>query len=65
MKQDADLADMTWSTAEIIAALSRSIELRPGDLIFTGTPEGVGPVARGQTLTGGVDDIGEIELRIG
>ncbi|HYE42898.1 MAG TPA: fumarylacetoacetate hydrolase family protein [Caulobacteraceae bacterium] len=62
VKQDADLADMTWNTAEIIAALSRSFELRPGDLIFTGTPEGVGPVGRGQTVTGGIDGVGEIRL---
>jgi len=65
VRQDADLGDMTWSTAEIIAALSRSVALAPGDLIFTGTPEGVGPVGAGQTLTGGVEGVGEIEVRIG
>ena len=60
VKQDAHIADMTWSVAEIIAALSRSVRLEAGDLIFTGTPEGVGPVRAGQTLTGGVDGVGEI-----
>lgn len=62
-RQDGDLADMTWSTAEIIATLSRTFELRPGDLVFTGTPEGVGPVLPGQTVTGRVDGVGEVSIR--
>ena len=41
------------------------MELRPGDLIMTGTPEGVGPIQRGETITGGVDGIGEIKIAIG
>lgn len=65
VRQDGDLADMIWSTAEVIAHLSRAFELKPGDLIYTGTPEGVGAVAAGQTLTGGIDGVGEIEVRIG
>ncbi|MBX7249911.1 MAG: fumarylacetoacetate hydrolase family protein [Caulobacteraceae bacterium] len=64
MRQEGDLRDMIWSVAETLAALSRSVILQPGDLVFTGTPEGVGPVARGQTLTGGVDGVGEIRVRI-
>ena len=64
MKQEGDLADMIWSVPETIAHLSRYFELAPGDLIFTGTPEGVGPVVRGDTLEGGVEGIGELSIRI-
>lgn len=49
-KQKGDLADMVWSIPEIIAILSRYVALAAGDLIFTGTPEGVGPVVRGNTI---------------
>ena len=63
-KQQGDLSDLIWSVAETIAILSKSWELAPGDLIFTGTPEGVGPVKPGQTLTGGVDGVGEISITI-
>ena len=49
-KQDADLADMIWSVPEIIAALSRSWALAPGDLIFTGTPSGVSALSVGDTV---------------
>lgn len=48
-RQQAKLSDMIWSPAAIIAALSRMVSLSPGDLIFTGTPAGVGPLARGDT----------------
>lgn len=47
--QDADLSEMIWPVAGIIAHLSRLVTLAPGDLIFTGTPAGVGPIAPGQT----------------
>ena len=49
-KQKGDLSDMVWSVPEIIAALSRYVALAPGDLIYTGTPEGVGPLARGSRV---------------
>jgi fumarylpyruvate hydrolase len=62
VKQDADLAELIWSVPEIISIASRSIELKPGDLIYTGTPAGVGPVKRGEVLTGGVDGLGEIKI---
>ena len=64
LKQQGDLADLIWSVPETIAHLSRYFELRPGDLIFTGTPEGVGPVVRGDLLTGGVAGVGELSVRI-
>ena len=55
--QDADLAEMIWPVASIIAHLSRLVTLRPGDLIFTGTPAGVGPFARGQTCEVQIDGL--------
>ena len=64
VRQDADVADMTWSPAEIIAALSRSVELAPGDLIFTGTPEGVGPLGRGQLVTASVEGLQPLAMRL-
>ncbi|HXI86620.1 MAG TPA: fumarylacetoacetate hydrolase family protein, partial [Parvularculaceae bacterium] len=49
-RQDAPLADMIWSVPEIIAALSKLFELKAGDLIFTGTPSGVGPLQAGDKV---------------
>ncbi|MWV48286.1 FAA hydrolase family protein [Rathayibacter sp. VKM Ac-2803] len=63
-RQTGDLGDMIWSIPEIVSALSRSVALRPGDLVFTGTPAGVGPIQRGDRLEAGVDGVGEISLRI-
>ena len=53
-RQTGDLSDMIWSVAEIIATLSTYVALAPGDLIFTGTPAGVGPIRRGETVTGAI-----------
>lgn len=50
-RQDAPLAQMIWSVEDIIVALSEQFELKAGDLIFTGTPEGVGPLERGDAVT--------------
>lgn len=55
--QDADLAEMIWPVSGIIAHLSRLVALQPGDLIFTGTPAGVGPIARGQTCEVQIDGL--------
>lgn len=63
-KQEADLRQLIWSTPEIIAALSRSCRLVAGDLIFTGTPEGVGPINPNDTVEGGVDGLPSVRLRI-
>jgi fumarylpyruvate hydrolase len=63
-RQGADIADMIWSVAEQVAYLSRYFELKAGDVIFSGTPEGVGAVERGQTMTGAVEGLGEIRLRV-
>ena len=63
-RQRGDLADMIWSLPEQIAYLSAYFALQPGDLIFTGTPAGVGPVRRGERMTGAVAGLGEIVLDV-
>lgn len=63
--QDARLSDMVWSVPEVIAHLSRFYHLQPGDLIYTGTPAGVGPVAPGNVLLGEVDGLAPLHLSIG
>ena len=64
MRQRSDIAKLIWSSAEIVANLSTFFELRPGDLVYTGTPEGVGKVERGQTMHGGIDGLGELSVRV-
>ena len=63
-KQDADLSQMVWSVPEIIADLSTMYTLQQGDVIYMGTPAGVGAVSRGDVLAGGVEGIGDFELKI-
>lgn len=65
LRQSADVADMTWSVAEIISHLSALFQLSPGDLIFTGTPAGVGPLVPGDVARGGVEGVAEIQVQIG
>lgn len=62
LRQNGDLKDMIWSTAEILAALSSYVELAPGDLVFTGTPAGVGPIKRGESLRGMIAGAQPIEI---
>jgi len=62
--QEAKLSDMVWSVPEIIAHLSRYYRLAPGDLIYTGTPAGVGPVVPGSALSGAIDGLEPITLTI-
>jgi fumarylpyruvate hydrolase len=64
VRQDADLSDMIWNVPAIVAALSRLVRLAPGDLIFTGTPDGVGPVVAGDVLAGEIAGVGRVETRI-
>jgi len=64
LRQQGDLAQLIWSVPEIIAHLSGLFTLKPGDLIYTGTPAGVGPVKRGDMLHGGVEGVGEIRIRV-
>jgi fumarylpyruvate hydrolase len=61
LRQQGDLADMIWSVPEVIAELSTWFELAPGDLVFTGTPAGVGPLVAGDRVRGGVDGVGLLE----
>ncbi len=63
-KQSADISDLIWSPAELVMHLSKYYHLKPGDLIFTGTPEGVGPVVRGDRIEGSVEGVGSISLNI-
>jgi len=63
-KQRSDVGKLIWSIAETISYLSRYFRLEAGDLIYTGTPEGVGPVVRGDTMVGGVDGLGTLSVRM-
>ena len=63
IKQQGDLSQQIWNVQEQIAYLSNLITLQPGDLIFTGTPAGVGPVIPGDTLEGHIDGVGNLVIR--
>jgi fumarylpyruvate hydrolase len=65
IRQDAHLDDIVWKIDELISHLSRYYHLMPGDLIFTGTPAGVGPVAVGDVLEGAIDGLEPVKLTIG
>nr|MCU0946282.1 fumarylacetoacetate hydrolase family protein [Rubritepida sp.] len=64
VRQTSDLAKLIWSVPEVIANLSELVELAPGDLIMTGTPENVAAVQRGDLLEGFVEGVGEVRCRI-
>jgi fumarylpyruvate hydrolase len=64
-KQSSDVDKLIWNIREIIADLSTYYHLQPGDLIYTGTPEGVGPVLPGDHITGRVEGVNEIALTVG
>ena len=64
VRQDGDLSQMGWKVAEIIANLSTYVRLAHGDLIYTGTPAGVGPIVAGDVLVGGIAGVGELQARI-
>jgi len=63
-RQRSTVAKLIWNIAETIEQLSAAWTLQPGDLIFTGTPEGVGAVVRGDTLVGGIDGLQTIQVRV-
>jgi fumarylpyruvate hydrolase len=63
-RQRSTIAKLIWNIAETIEQLSGAWALQPGDLIFTGTPEGVGAVVRGDTLEGAIDGLQGIRVRI-
>ncbi|MDJ0945539.1 MAG: fumarylacetoacetate hydrolase family protein [Kiloniellales bacterium] len=64
LRQEGDLAEMIWTVPEMIALLSGLFLLKPGDLIFTGTPAGVAALQRGDRVTGGVEGLDQIEIVI-
>jgi fumarylpyruvate hydrolase len=63
-QQNSNVSQLIWSVAEIIADLSTYFQLAPGDLIYTGTPEGVGPVIKGDLMLAGIQGLGEIAVQI-
>ena len=64
IKQDGKVADMIWNVAEIVSEASKLWTLVPGDLIYTGTPEGVGPLVRGDVVEGEVEGVGKLAFRV-
>lgn len=64
-RQRSDLSKLIWNIPELIADLSKFYHLQPGDLIFTGTPEGVGPVAAGDRIDGDIEGVGTVALHVG
>ena len=64
VRQPRPVAQMIWSVPEIVAYLSRLVALAPGDLIFTGTPDGVAAVERGDVLEGRIDGVGGVRTRV-
>jgi fumarylpyruvate hydrolase len=62
LRQSSDLSNMIWSVADIIACLSTYVAVAAGDLIFTGTPAGVGPIQRGERVLGAIAGIDPVEL---
>ncbi len=63
-RQTGDLGQMIWKVPEIVSALSGLFALKAGDLIYTGTPSGVGAVLRGDVMRGAIDTIGDLEVRV-
>ena len=63
-RQRADLSDLLWPVPELVAMLSRSVALVPGDLIYTGTPEGVGAVVAGDLMVGSVEGLGTLSVKV-
>jgi fumarylpyruvate hydrolase len=65
VKQEGNLNEMIWGVADMISYLSRFVELAPGDLIFSGTPAGVGPLKPGDRVRGAVDGVAQFDFTIG
>jgi 2-keto-4-pentenoate hydratase/2-oxohepta-3-ene-1,7-dioic acid hydratase in catechol pathway len=64
VKQSADLSQMTWTVAEQISKLSEAFELAPGDIIYSGTPENVGPVVKDDVMEGHIDGLPNISVKV-
>ena len=65
IRQEADISDMIRGPMELIAQISRYFELKPGDLVFTGTPAGVSRLKPGDHVTAGIDRVGDVHIRMG
>jgi fumarylpyruvate hydrolase len=65
LRQSADIADMIWGVPHIIHYLSQQVEIWPGDLIFTGTPAGVGPVVKGDKIEAAIEGLEPLVIEIG
>lgn len=65
LKQRGDLRDLIWTVPEVISAISQAVALAPGDLIFSGTPAGVGAMQPGDDVTGGVEGVAEFSFTVG
>jgi fumarylpyruvate hydrolase len=64
VRQHSDLKLMIWDVPNIISQLSQQVTLQPGDLIYTGTPEGVGPVVSGDVMVGRIAKLGELTIKV-
>jgi fumarylpyruvate hydrolase len=65
VRQQGDLSEMIWPVADIISYVSQSVTVKPGDLIFSGTPAGVGALRPGDKVTGGVDGVANFSFEVG
>jgi len=65
VRQEADLSDLIWSVPEIVSILSRSVRLAPGDLVYTGTPAGVGVLVPGDVCVVEIEGLGTLTTTIG
>lgn len=63
-KQNADISDLIWNVPETVEYLSGLFELQPGDLIYTGTPAGVGPIVKGDLMEGHIEGVGHITIKV-
>ena len=64
IKQDSNIDKLIWSVPEMISFLSKTMTLKAGDIIYTGTPEGVGKINKGDVISGGIDGLTEISVTI-
>ena len=64
VRQEGDLNQMIWKVPEMIAYLSEYFELQPGDVIMSGTPSGVGPVVRGDTMEAMIEGLGSLSVKV-
>lgn len=63
-KQESNISMMEWDIASLISILSQQVTLKPGDVIFTGTPEGVGPLNKGDKVVAEIENVGSLNFKI-